>query len=85
MNDREIAVRFPAETIKFSILHIVQTGSGAHRATSYPVDTGTVHSPASGGGGRPKACLRFGLIQFLAFVESMMNLRNFVPCSLCYF
>jgi hypothetical protein len=39
LDDRTIGVRFPAGAGYFSLLHHVQTGSGA-RPASYPVDTG---------------------------------------------
>jgi hypothetical protein len=32
LNDREIVFRFPAKALDFSLLHSVQTGSGAHPA-----------------------------------------------------
>jgi hypothetical protein len=38
LNGRGIGVRFPAGVIDFSLIHIVQTGSGAH-PPSYPVGT----------------------------------------------
>jgi hypothetical protein len=40
MDDLGVEVRVPVESRKeFSLLHVVQTGSGAH-PTSYPVGTG---------------------------------------------
>jgi hypothetical protein len=38
LDDREVRVRVPVGS-EFSLLHIVQTGSGAHPA-SYPMGTG---------------------------------------------
>jgi hypothetical protein len=40
MDSRGARVSFPAGSANFSLLHRVQTGSGAHRA-SYPMGTGT--------------------------------------------
>jgi hypothetical protein len=40
LDDRMIGVRFPAVAGKFSLLHRVQNGSGAHPA-SYPMGTGS--------------------------------------------
>jgi hypothetical protein len=38
LDDREVGVLVPVGSV-FSLLHIVQTGSGAH-PTSYPMGTG---------------------------------------------
>jgi hypothetical protein len=39
LDDGMVGVRFPAESVYFSLFHRVQTGSGAHSA-SYPMGTG---------------------------------------------
>jgi hypothetical protein len=46
LHDREVAVRVPVGQ-EFSLLHVVQTGSGVHPA-SYPMDTSFSGDKAAG-------------------------------------